>query len=332
MFDYQSFSYDGQQVSYSVIPKYMIDVIMLDDRITLSAFKIFIRLMAYASAVNSCRFKITHAWLEKNTGLSDKTVSRAMAQLTEYGYVDEGGIVYSVPPQEAARSAVKQSLTTQSVSSVQVHHFPDAKKMVEMSKPQANSDQLDEDLDVNEQANAMLARLGIHKKVVIADKKTGGILSETTPQNSDITPQNSDPYITIPNNTLLKNTPTAKAEKPATAKTTATAKPAAGLFSDFRQGGVVIGHRKPNHTRSVGEILGGKTQSLSYRNRAYIDAALIRMRVTSTKERERYSDEIAYACTQGAFANTFTEAPIKALRACLNLVEAGKWTANAGMY
>lgn len=78
--------------------------------------------------------------------------------------------------------------------------------------------------------------------------------------------------------------------------------------------------------------IGKPLASLSPQHTSYIATALQRMKVTSPQERKRYTDEIAYAATQGAFAQTYRHTPLKAIRACLNLVEAGKWRANAGMY
>lgn len=335
MFDYKTFSYQGTPVSYAVVPMYMLNIIMNDSRLTQSAFKVFMRLMAYASCVNSCQFKITHAWLEKNTGLSDKTVARAMAQLKACGYVDDMGVVYMAPPVEAKRATVKQSLPVQRAPSVQVNHFPDATKMVEMSKPLQNSEPLDEKLDVSGELNDILRSLGSVKKV-----KSTPQTVQTTPQNSGVTPQNSDPYITIPNNTLLKNTPTASAEKVAAKKQPVQNEPS-GLFSSTSSSGVVgfVEKSKPKPLASFIPTLGknqtvaiGKPASLSPQHTSYIAAALQRMNVTSQSERKRYLDEIAYAATQGAFADTYRHTPLKAIRACLNLVEAGKWRANGGMY
>jgi hypothetical protein len=77
----------------------------------------------------------------------------------------------------------------------------------------------------------------------------------------------------------------------------------------------------------------GKTKTkLDGKQTAYIETALIRMKVTSPSERARYQSEIAYAATQGAFSETFSHTPLKAIRACLNLVEAGRWKPNVGMY
>ena len=340
MFDYKTFSYQGTPVSYAVVPMYMLNIIMNDSRLTQSAFKVFMRLMAYASSVNSCQFKITHAWLEKNTNLSDKTVSRAMAQLKEYGYVNDDGIVYSVPPQESSRATVKQSLPVQPVPSVQVLpqkslHEAD----IGLLKPDigflACNEQvaITESLDVAGELNDILRALGSVKKV-----KSTPQTVQTTPQNSGFTPQNSDPYITIPNNNLLKNTPTASGDKVAAKKPTQPADQSGLLFSASQKGFVEKTQPKPlaSFIPTLGKnqtvAIGKSTTVLSPQHTSYIATALQRMNVTSPQERKRYTDEIAYAATKGAFAQTYRHTPIKAIRACLNLVEAGKWRANAGMY
>lgn len=91
----------------------------------------------------------------------------------------------------------------------------------------------------------------------------------------------------------------------------------------------------PDHAKrvSVGFV---KSASRSILNKqtsakltAYAQKALQRMRAGAA-DIERYTDEIIYSITQGAFANS--ESPLKAVRACLNLIERGHWKAPAGMY
>ena len=106
---------------------------------------------------------------------------------------------------------------------------------------------------------------------------------------------------------------------------------------NVRVSGTMSGFVEPTKPQSLATMLQGfgngkpKTK-LDSKQTAYIETALVRMKVTSPSERARYQSEIAYAATQGAFSETFSHTPLKALRACLNLVEAGRWKPNVGMY
>lgn len=352
MFDHKTMTTpEGDHVSYATMPMYVFTQINQHPDLTPAAKQVFMVLMAYASSVNSCQFKITGKWLEEKTSLTDKTVSRALKQLRAHGFVNNEGIVYGKPPANQLRATastarvsvaqrkvqvsetapasvqITQPVTTH-VPSVQVNHFEQPPYMVD-------------ETDINAQANAMLASLGIRKKVVIADTKTPDNFSnkgENVHSESGIM---SAPIITIPNNNLLKNTPTASAEKVAAKKPTEQTEPS-GLFSSTSSSGVVgfVEKSKPKPLASFLPTLGkgatvaiGKpTTVLSPQHESYIRSALTRMNVTSPSERQRYTTEIAYAATQGAFSETYRHTPLKAIRACLNLVEAGKWRANGGMY
>lgn len=91
----------------------------------------------------------------------------------------------------------------------------------------------------------------------------------------------------------------------------------------------------PDHTKrvSVGFVQSASRSILhkqtSAKLTAYAKKALQRMRAGAA-DIERYQDEIIYSITQGAFANS--ESPLKAVRACLNIIERGHWKSPAGMY
>jgi hypothetical protein len=53
------------------------------------------------------------------------------------------------------------------------------------------------------------------------------------------------------------------------------------------------------------------------------------MRV-GAKQSEQYFDEISYSITKGAFSASDNQ--MKAVRACLKIIESGKWRSPAGMY
>lgn len=357
MFDHKTMTYNGTAVAYATLPMYMLNIVMLDNQLTPAAKLVFVRLMAYASFVGVSFFGITTPWVQKNTGLCRKTVSRSLELLTQHGYLNENGLVYAEPPKDAKRAGVKQLLTPKVVPSVQVHHFADTTKMVvpaispkelevdlgidlenttdldlsiDFDIDQARTDDLNLDLDLNvnveqdtnisDQLNDILKSLGsikrVGKNVPVAQSRVEK-MSQPSGQKFPKVGKNVPLHITIPNNNQKLNTP------------------AVGLFASPSANGFVE-QSKPKSLASFMPILGkgqtvtiGKpTTSLSQQHTSYIATALRRMNVTSPSERQRYTNEIAYATTKGAFADTYRHTPLKAIRACLNLVEAGKWRAS----
>ena len=62
MFDHKTMTYNGTAVAYATLPMYMLNIVMLDDQLTPAAKLVFVRLMAYASAVGVSFFGITAPW------------------------------------------------------------------------------------------------------------------------------------------------------------------------------------------------------------------------------------------------------------------------------
>lgn len=149
---------------------------------------------------------------------------------------------------------------------------------------------------------------------------------QTMPHFVASMPQTIASHITIPHKQSKNNTPTADAD--------------VGVLSDSAFVGFVgmqvptqtTNARRSNRAMSMAEVIAGKPKSLNYQQEAYIETALKRMNVTSAMERERYLSEIGYAVTKGSYHATYQDAPLKAIRACLNLVERGNWRHPAGMY
>lgn len=324
MLDLRNMTYNGTAVAYATLPMYMLNAALQQDKLTPAAKLVFVRLMAYASAVHTNTFAITVAWVAKNTGLCRKTAARALALLSDQGYVNSTGIVFTAPPEKTKR-------TTQ-------HHFPDATKMVEpditpadievdlgidleaglgidlnvdcdidqLPNPSLDIDlTLDETTDITGQLNDILRSLGSTKRV---DK-----MSHAVGKNVPL-------HITIPN-------------KQSEIKHSSTPSVTVGVLPVAKAKGFV----EPTKPQSLATLLQGFTTgkpkpALHGKHSAYIETALKRMMVTSPSERARYQSEIAYAATQGVFSDTYSHTPLKAIRACLNLVEAGRWKPNAGMY
>lgn len=353
MLDLRNMTYNGTAVAYATLPMYMLNAALQQDTLTPAAKLVFVRLMAYASAVHTNTFAITVAWVAKNTGLCRKTAARALALLSDQGYVNDSGIVFTAPPEKTKR-------TTQ-------HHFPNATKMIEpditpadieidlgidleaglgidlnvdcdidqLPNPSLDIDlTLDETTDIGGQLNDLLRSLGSTKKVdqkVHMDKKAVHMdgkndvkrvdkMSHAVGKNVPTMGKNVPPIITIPN-------------KQSEIKHSSTPSVTVGVLPVAKAKGFVESTKpKSLATMLQGFTTGKPKPALHGKHSAYIETALVRMKVTSPSERARYQSEIAYAATQGAFAETFSHTPLKAIRACLNLVEAGRWKANAGMY
>ena len=183
-------------------------------------------------------------------------------------------------------------------------------------------------MNIGDQLNDLLKSLGSTKKVgkkVSPSETPVEKMSQPSGQKVPQLGKNVPPYITIPKNNQKENTPApsvAVGMLPSTSSRgfvePSRPKPLASFLPTLGKG----------QTVAIGKPLG----NLSQQHTSYIATALQRMKVTSPSERKRYTDEIAYAATQGAFAQTYRHTPLKAIRACLNLVEAGKWRANGGVY
>lgn len=348
MLDLRNMTFNGDKESYCKLPIYLFQNLANDKRLTSSSVHIFLRLFAYASCVYTGDFIITEAWVAKETGLNRKTVARSLTQLKELGYITKTGIDLGAPQPKQVRATAKGyanhhkkavAQTTNEVPSVTVNHLEPVLEVVTSAvkeslttDPVGNPEPL---ADVSSELNDILRSLGSTKKVgqkvqpvekpadkmpqpcgqivqkdgqkgtSSGQKGTFHITNNINKQKEN--KQNSTPSVTVRKVGLLPSTSSRGFVEPSKPKSLAT------MLQSFTTG-------KP------------KTPKLDSKNTAYIETALVRMRVTSPSERARYQSEIAYAATQGAFADTFSHTPLKAIRACLNLVEAGRWKPNAGMY
>lgn len=347
MLDLRNMTFNGVAQSYFTMPMYLMENLSTDKYLTSSAIYIYIRLFAYASCVKTTQFGITVAWVAKNTGLSRKTVERSLELLKFHGYINQEGICVGEPQSKQLRAtakshhigrgsvaqefAPKPSVTLNHFDSVEVVAQPTVKQSLtaETFVPKTGTEQ-DHSVDLN----AMLRSLGstrkVGQKVVTAvepaekvrqnDPKPVDKMSHSIGQNDHKVGQNDALYINNPN-------------KQSKIKHSSTPSVTVGVLPVAEAKGFV----EPSKPKSLATLLQGfatgkPSGKLDGKQTAYIETALVRMKVTSPSERARYQSEIAYAATQGAFADTYSHTPLKAIRACLNLVEAGKWKPNAGMY
>ncbi len=343
MLDLRNMTFNGVAQSYFTMPMYLMENLSTDKYLTSSAIYIYIRLFAYASCVNTTQFGITIAWVAKNTGLSRKTVERSLELLKFHGYINHEGICVGEPQSKQLRATAKnhhlgrgsvaQEFAQNPAPSVTVNHFEQTLEVVAQPTVKESltvETQQDHSVDLN----AMLRSLGstkrVGQKVVTAvepaekvrqnDPKPVDKMSHSIGQNVLKVGQNDASHITIQ-------------DKQSKIKHSSTPSVTVGLLPVAKAKGFV----EPTKPKSLATLLQGFTTGkpktkLDGKQTAYIETALIRMKVTSPSERARYQSEIAYAATQGAFSDTFSHTPLKAIRACLNLVEAGRWKPNAGMY
>lgn len=350
MLDLRTMTFNGVAQSYFTMPMYLMENLSTDKYLTSSAIYIYIRLFAYASCVNTTQFGITIAWVAKNTGLSRKTVERSLALLAEHGYVNQEGICVGEPQSKQLRATAKnhhvgggsvaQKFAQNPALGVTVNHFEQSLEVVAQpavkdsltAEPVISKMETEQDQSID--LNALLRSLGstkrVGQKVVTAvepaekvrqnDQKPVDKMSHSIGQNVLKVGQNDALHITIQ-------------DKQSKIKHSSTPSVTVGVLPVAKAKGVV----EPTKPKSLATMLqsfttGKPKPALHGKHSAYIETALKRMMVTSPSERARYQSEIAYAATQGAFSETYSHTPLKAIRACLNLVEAGRWRANAGMY
>jgi DNA-binding Lrp family transcriptional regulator len=340
-------TYNGEPLAYCTIPMYIMQNMAEDKNLTSSAIVVYLRLLAYASCVNTGKFVITIAWVAKNTGLSRKTVERSLNMLKELGYITHEGLNFGEPKSKQTRETAKgyadyrhKAVATTNTPSVTVNHLDPVLEVVSQpavkesltAEPVVNSDTLQQDQSID--LNALLRSLGstkrVGQKVVTAvesaekvrqnDPKPVDKMTHSIGQNVSQIGQNDALHINNPN-------------KQSKIKHSSTPSVTVGLLPSTSPRGFV----EPSKPKSLATMLQGfatgkPKPALHGKQTAYIETALQRMKVTSPSERARLQSEIAYAATQGAFSDTYSHTPLKAIRACLNLVESGRWKPNAGMY
>lgn len=330
MYDFLTNTHNENAMSYAALPMYALDIVQTDTRLTDSAKNVFIRLMAYASAKRTHLFYITATWVAVRTGICIKTAQRALQLLKTAGYVNDEGIVMPDPlPEQKAQRAQNSKIGASVVVSKMETAKPVVKESLtaEMSKTESTLDVQDKVLDIAEDLTSILRSLGSTKKVT----KPSGQTVQINPKPQDNLSQPIGQF--VPEEGQMFSSHITINNKQSKIKHSSTPSVTVGVLPVAKAKGFV----EPTKPKSLATMLQGFTTgkpkpALHGKHSAYIETALKRMMVTSPSERARYQSEIAYAATQGAFSETYSHTPLKAIRACLNLVEAGRWKANAGMY
>lgn len=340
MYDFSQHTYNGEAVTYAALPNYLLDLIDADASLTPTAKLIYFRLLRFAAYKKQTTFIITMAWLSERLQLNRKTVAAGLSLLKSHGYLTDEGIIIPAPSiiSTGARQASCSPNLTQKqakVSLAAMHPKPEHK-----TDTSATNTTIDPSVVQN-----LLASVGSIKKVKtptilvndnqqpnlttadvqnlpMSDHTTGKKVASDVQNLPTKCPKTGHSILTIPNNKPENNNQRRSAGLLPSSASSRTV--------DATQPSVSVQHRKSGIAQSAAQLLGtDKTNRLPYKTQAYIESALIRMKAGTT-ERERYLDEISYSVTKGAFANNSNS--LKAVRACLNLIERGQWKPPAGMY
>jgi hypothetical protein len=340
MLDLRNMTFNGEPQAYCNIPMYIMQNLAEDKNLTSSAMVVYFRLFAYANLVNTGDFVITIAWVAKNTGLSRKTVERSLDLLKANGYITKDGLDFGAPKSKQTRATAKgyanhrrEAVAPINTTSVTVHHLEPVLEVVTPVQQTVQVQQFGNTEvlpDVSSELNDILRSLGSTKKVgqivqsveKVSQNDANQVdkMTHSIGQNDHKVGQNDALHINNPN-------------KQSKIKHSSTPSVTVGLLPSTSPRGFV----EPSKPKPLASFLqsvqvGKPKPALHGKQTAYIETALQRMKVTSPSERARLQSEIAYAATQGAFSDTYSHTPLKAIRACLNLVEAGRWKPNVGMY
>jgi hypothetical protein len=405
MYNFETQSIDGIDVSYCVLPYHAIDKVARHDKLTPTAKSAFFVLLSYASYKASESFYVTATWISERLSITRKTASTALTQLKEFGFATDNGIIVPAldslskrrndkqPDFAQTKLTIKQKrqqkntkiLSEQNNGNANAaktsENFVRTKKPEPEAIPQAevttnkrNTSNIDSDI-LSEQNTSQITQttqapqkpseqqsfliqeriakleslFGVGRvpqgtvKGIIDSVMSGVKTDQPEVKITHETGKNYPPHITNLKTSFKNNIP--EHEQAPNLVTTQNTGNDVGMFSNHaKRGNVEIeptqqarALRTRNDSRQTTKngsvetaakaLHGGK---LRYLNR-YMETALQRMRV-GAGQIEVYMDEITFSLTKGAFAETFAQCPMKAVRACLNIVEAGKWRPNAGMY
>lgn len=390
MYDFNTHSIDGINVSYCVLPYHAIDQVAKHDKLTPTAKNAFFILLTYASYKRSEAFDVTTAWISEHLNADRKTVATALKQLKEFGFASEQGIIVPMvndsfkarndeqPSVSQTKSTINQRRqarttaalaldearntqkqyghvsSTPTVESIAIAVNEVEKEIVQDTQPapaqiDANADAkslsrqyrklltekfkafmsvgfLKKDAKRRAQ-NAAKIECGKIAHLENSDTQSWGKIPDTEGKITHEMGKNYPSHITNLNTNKKQNKPIQVNTEELTKAEQQTRSGDVGVFSFSANGGNVPTAKNASVSQTAKALHGGK---LRYVNR-YIESSLQRMRM-GAKEIETYSTDINFSLKNGAFAETFSQCPMKAVRACLKIVEAGKWNLQAGIY
>lgn len=361
-YNFKEKTYNNKPVAYTTLPFHALEAILSDD-LNPTAKLSYIRLLTYAAGKNRTSIQFQMTWLAKEINVDRKTVAKAVEHLKSAGYLNEQGLVipepddYIVPKVATAKpatvpsvqilhkqnapiaqSVAVQTLATEPTEPVIVKNEPQEKKLyddetlkvfaslgIKKSQLKANNEK-PETVDLNfVQTKSDFVRTKNSDGNAVSNLATQVDLNQA--KNAPLLPTTTDnAWVNFSTAWVKKSHDMGKKVPPHITNTSLT---------DIKDNKLANAGMFPGHAKrvSVGFVQSASRPLLhkqtSAKLTAYAQKALQRMRAGAA-DIERYTDEIIYSITQGAFANS--ESPLKAVRACLNIIERGHWKAPAGMY
>lgn len=117
MYDFNTCRLNGERVSYTVVPNYLLNQVELDNRLNPTDKLVFIRLVRYACHAKNSVMTITGAWVANILGLHRNTALKSLRILKKLGYLTDKGLNMS-PPKENDTPENAQDLVNQALALV----------------------------------------------------------------------------------------------------------------------------------------------------------------------------------------------------------------------
>ncbi len=394
MYDFNTHSINGINVSYCVLPYHAIDQVAKHETLTSTAKSAYFVLLSYASYKATESFYVTATWISDRLSITRKTASAALSQLKVFGFATDNGIIIPKLDNVSKRRSDKQTDFAQTKLTIKQKRQASAKTLSEQNNKTNITSVTSNPVDSGKPSNNINASVNFvqaqtkekpptqvntntsieHKTVNVEQQ----ILSKQNNITNDFVQTKSNDSPVEPNdeqNLLIKEhiqrleavfgvgrVPTpmkkgifdsvmmaVKITNPEVKITTKMGKNYPSHITNLETSNKNNNPVQNVQSVSAQQVLASQltdtdkqiitasnvvtrlhSSKLQYLNR-YIEAALQRMRV-GAGQIEVYIDEITYSLTKGAFAQTYIESPMKAVRACLNIIEAGNWRPQAGMY
>jgi hypothetical protein len=303
-YDFNNHSLNGKSVAYCALPFHAIEAAFSHKQLTQTAKNAYIALLSYAAYKNKLTFNITVTWVAEKLAVTRKTAGTALAQLKEFGFANDTGIV--IPSTD--KVAKSKAANTQ-------------------PKPKPEQDSVNcenpEQPSIEEQVETFI-KAGFSRDK--AEKMVLRVLEATKNKQENFTQSVSKkyPHNNTPKVTTQDNLPKQPSNIQPESHFAATNYKDKGQLSSSANARCV---KKQDDNSVVAQI----TKQIKYLNgekkirntKSYVFKSLQRMTVKSNSELERYYNEIIYSIERGF---------IRSIDAALWLIENGRWKHPSGQY
>lgn len=334
-YDFNTHSLNGEAVPYCALPFHALEAAFKHEQLTQTAKNVYIALLSYAAYKNKLSFGITVTWIADKLAVTRKTAGAALAQLKEFGFANDSGILI---PKTEKKAKIKAEVCSNKVNNTEGEFCSD--KMEAASNPQnTNNDfvQTKPDSQIKDAENALETMISTLVATGLSRSKAESIakvrLERSKIEKSSeekITQQmgKNYPHNNIPKVTTQENLPEQPVKVGHNNQFAATNNKASGGLSSSTDKGKLSQTgstaKSQGFLAKIGTAIKSALGDKDVRNsKGYVTAALKRMTVRSQTEIDRYYAEIMYAIQ----ANQ-----MQTIKGCLWLIEQGKWKAPAGMY